>query len=187
MIFMQNPSFVFNSVDVPWPTYKMWATEDGDVGTTIDDLIGIIAEANRSAWEQKQTSLRNIIINSHGLEGGGKISIGGKGKDGIDNANASKFSFLRNNRHLTGTIWIVACQAAAGSAGKLLCSNIAQASGYQVVASEDDQDTGIWGGYRVVVGRSGQIDEFEGTVYSFYAGGGSRVIDPHEDIYTIME
>jgi hypothetical protein len=34
---------------------------------------------------------------------------------------------------------------------------------------------------------SHQIDEFEGTVYGFYSKGGWRVIDPHNDIFTIRD
>jgi len=187
MILMQEPSFAFNSVDVPGPSYTMWATESGEKGMTVDDLVGLIGEATRSAWEQKQTNLRNIVINSHGLEGGGKISIGGRGLPGLDANNASQFSFLKNSRGGTGTIWLVACQAAAGSAGKNLCSSLAMASGYQVVAGEDDQETGVWGSWRLVTGMAHHIDEYEGTVYGFYAGGGWREIDPHDDIYTIRE
>jgi len=58
MILMQEPTFVFNSVDVPGPTYRMWHTEDGDKGTTVAELASEIAEATRRAWEQKQTNLR---------------------------------------------------------------------------------------------------------------------------------
>jgi len=187
MILMQEPSFAFNSVDVPGPTYRMWVTEYGKKGTTVDDLADMINEATRASWEQKQTNLRNIVINSHGLDGGGKISIGGRGLAGLDASNASKFSFLRSTQKSTGTIWIVACDAANGSGGKQLCSSLAQSSGYQVVAAEGAQDTGAWGTYRLVTGMAHQIDEFEDTVYAFYATGGWRVIDPHDDIYTIRE
>lgn len=187
MILMQEPSFVFNSVDVPSPTYRMWQTEDGDRGTTVADLAALMAEATRRAWEQKSSNLRNIVINCHGLDGGGLLMIGGDGKRGLGASDASQFSFLRNSRHMTGTIWITACQAANGSAGKLLCSKLATESGYQVVGSEEDQEVDAWDSYRVVTGMAHHIDEFEGKVYAFHAGGGWRVINPHEDIYTIRE
>ncbi len=183
MILMQEPSFVFNSVDVPGPTYRMWHTEDGKKGTSVADLAGLINEATRRAWEQKGTNFRNIVINSHGSNG--TISIGGHGQPALDVSNVSQFSFLKNSRGSTGTIWIVACLAARGSGGKLFCSSLAQASGYQVVAADECQEVGPWDGYRLYTRFQHQIDEFEGTVYGFYAGGGYREIDPHEDIYTI--
>jgi len=185
MILMQEPTFVFNSVDVPGPTYRMWHTKDGDKGTTVDDLASEIEEATRRAWEQKQTNLRNIVINSHGLPG--SIYIGGDGQPSLNSSNVSQFSFLRNSRGLTGTIWIVACWAASGSSGKSLCSSLAQISGYQVVAADVEQEVGFRDGYRLVTRMQHQIDDYEGTVYGFYAGGGWREIDPHEDIYTIRE
>jgi hypothetical protein len=186
MILMQDPSFAFNSVDVPGPNYTMWITMNGYKGMTVSDLVGAIDRANRASWEQQQSNLLNIVINSHGLDGGGKIFIGGAWEAGIDRTNVLQFSFLRGRG--TGTIWIVACQAANGTAGKELCHKLAMASGYQVVASESDQDVGVWGSYRLVAQwYSHQIDEFEGTVYGFYAGGGTRIIDPHDDIMTIKE
>ncbi len=185
MIIMQEPSFAFNSVDVPGPDYRMWHTEDGDQGTSVADLASEIEEATRRAWEQKQTNLRNIVINSHGSQG--SISIGGLGQPVLDISGISQFSFLKNSQHLTGTIWIVACLAAAGSSGKHFCSTLAQVSGYQVVAADECQEVTRWDNYRLKTRFQHQIDDFEGTVYGFYAGGGWREIDPHEDIYTIRE
>jgi len=186
MILMQEPSYAFNSVDVPSPTYRMWINKDGYRGMTVAELARSINEATRAAFEQMQSNLLNIVINSHGLEGGGKISIGGKGLTGLDVSNVHQFSFLKG--HGAGTIWLVACQAAAGTGGKQLCQALAVASGYQVVASDDDQDTGYWGSWRLVAQYfSHQIDEFEGTVYGFTASGTMRTIDPHDDIPTIKE
>jgi len=188
MILMEDPSFAFNSVDVPRPKYTMWISKYGFGGMTVLDLVSQIDGANRSAWEQKQSNLLNIVINCHGLDGGGKLSIGGKGQPGLDITNVHLFSILKSSRHATGTIWLVACQAAQGSAGKALCSGLAMGSGYQVVAAEPDQDVGVWGAYRLVAQWfSNQIDEFEGTVYGFYSRGGWRIIDPHSDIPTIKD
>jgi Domain of unknown function (DUF4347) len=186
MILMDEPSYAFNSVDVPAPTYRMWITENGDAGTSVPDLVRSIAEATRAALEQKQSNILNIVINSHGLDGGGKIFIGGKGRPGLDMSNVQQFSFLRGRG--AGTIWLVACQAAAGPLGKQLCQSLAIFSGYQVVASDADQDTGAWGTFRLLAQYfSHQIDEFEGTVYGFTASGNIRAIDPHDDIFTIKE
>jgi len=54
-----------------------------------------------------------------------------------------------------------------------------------VVAADVEQEVGFRDGYRLVTRMQHQIDDYEGTVYGFYAGGGWREIDPNEDIYTI--
>lgn len=184
MIKMESPSFAFNSVDVPSPHYRMWESMTGHEGMSAAMLVDKILRVNMLAWEFKRKPLQNIIINSHGLDGGGRISIGGEGRLGIDLERASEF--LRLKPKNLGTIWLVACQAAAGPAGKQLCQAIATNSGCQVVASDEDQDTGIWGTWRLITSLN-NIDEFEGTVYSFTPVGGMKIIDPHDDIFTILE
>ena len=184
MIKMESPSFAFNSVDVPSPHYRMWESVTGYKGMTAAMLVDKILNVNRLALEFEQSPLKNIIINAHGLDGGGRISIGGRGEVGISMSTASEF--LRLKTHNLGTIWLVACQAAANASGKQLCQAIAVNSGCQVVASDEDQDTGIWGTWRLITSLN-NIDEFEGAVYSFTANGGMRIIDPHDDIWTILE
>src|SRR6266567_640731 len=116
MIKMESPSFAFNSVDVPSPKYRMWESMTGNKGMTAAMLVDKILEVNRLAWENEQSPLKNIIINSHGLDGGGRIFIGGDGEIGI--AMYSVGAFLRLKGKRLGTIWLVACQAAAGARGK---------------------------------------------------------------------
>jgi hypothetical protein len=187
MIRMESPSFAFNSVDVPGPTYHLWNTLQGPPGFTTDMLVDKILSVNRMAREMKGSQLRNIVINSHGWDGGGGISIGGSGnwEASIRPGSVGAFSQLRGEN--LGTIWLVACQAARGPDGKALCQSIARNSGSQVVAADADQDTGIWGSWRLITSLYDNIDEFEGTVYSFTLVGGMSIIDPHEDIYTVME
>jgi hypothetical protein len=192
MIKMKNPSLAVNSNDVPGPDYRMWETVDADRGMTADDLVGEIVRVNRLALEYYRTPLQNIVINCHGLDGGGGLAIGGQGKELLTVRNASAFSVLKGKN--LGTIWLVACQAARNSAGKTLCQAIASASGSQVVAGEDDQEVGRWGAFRIrnsgfagFGGGRGLIDEYEGKVFSFTPAGGAREIDPHDDIYTILE
>ncbi|HEY2866316.1 MAG TPA: hypothetical protein VGJ02_04435 [Pyrinomonadaceae bacterium] len=187
MIRMESPSFAFNSVDVPGPVYHFWHTLEGASGYSTPQLVDKIISINRMAIEMKGSPLRNIVINSHGWDGGGGISIGGSGnwEASIRPGSVGAFSQLKGLN--LGTIWLVACQAARGADGKALCQAIARNSGSQVVAADDDQDVGIWEGWRVLTSLYDNIDEFEGTVYSFTPVGGIRMIDPHADIYTIME
>ena len=115
MIKMESPSFSFNSVDVPGPKYRMWESMTGTKGFTAAMLTNKIDQVNRLAWEYEGGPLRNIIINSHGLEGGGRISIGGKGEIGISMYSVGELLPLKNMK--LGTIWLVACQAATGAPG----------------------------------------------------------------------
>lgn len=182
MIRMESPSFAFNSVDVPGPDYRMWQTFSGALGFTAAELSNKINEVNRVAWEREGTQLRNIIINCHGADGG--LAIGGKGQRHLDLTNLGVFFWMKGKN--LGTIWLVACQAANGGESKQFCRTLAMTTGCQVVASDEDQDTGVWGSIRLVTSLN-NIDEFEGTVFGFTANGGLRVINPHDDIYTILE
>jgi hypothetical protein len=181
MIKMKDPSFAFNSVDVPGPHYRMWESMTGYEGMSTAQLVDKILRVNSMAWELEKKPLRNIIINAHGMDTGGAIYIGGLGIEGLNKDTAS--AFLRLKPKNLGTIWLIACQAAAGSYGKRLCQTIATNSGCQVVASDEDQETGVWGTWRLITSLN-NIDEFEGTVYSFTPLGGMRTIDPHDDIFT---
>jgi hypothetical protein len=163
----------------------MWRTIDAAPGMTAQSMVGEILRANQIALDAQHSQLINIVINCHGMEGGGKLLIGGKGSPGIDIKTVGEFASLKNRN--IGTIWLVACQAAAGVSGKMLCQVLATISGCQVVAADTDQDVGVWGGYRIIAGSAGIIDEFEGTVYSFTPKGLWNVIDPHTDVFTTLE
>lgn len=191
MLMLQSPSFVINSHDVPWPRYRMWETFDAPPGMNTEGAVKEIVRANRLALEYEQSPLRNVVINCHGADDGGALYIGGEDEQywpsRINDDRVHPFSWLKTHRNI-GTIWLVACKAAYGHFGKKLCQAIATLSGCQVVAADEDQEVGIWGGFRIIqAGGRGQIDEFEGTVYSFTPGAPMREIDPHEDIYTILE
>ena len=183
MIMMQQPSLAINSDDVPGPKYIMWRTRDAPRGSTANWVVNEIIVDNAAALSFKNSQLLNVIINCHGSPG--SLSVGGIGDDGgsINMDNVGEFARLKGRN--IGTIWLVACNAARGDKGKGLCQMLATVSGCQVVAADDYQDVGVWGTYRLLAGLHGQIDEFEGTVYSFTLIGGARVIDPTEDIYTI--
>jgi len=187
MLLLKRPNLVVNSHDVPGPKYTMWATVNAVRGMTASDLVNEIVRANRAALEQEETHLLNVVINCHGLEGGG-LAIGGKGTGVVvDSSNVGSFSVLKKRN--VGTIWLVACGAAEGADGKRFCQLLATSSGCEVVAADVDQYVEAWGAWRlaVVPGSRNQIDEFEGTVFSFRANGTSGEIDPHEDIDTILD
>ncbi len=188
MLMLKSPSLAINSHDAPWPRFRMWETVDAARGMNAPEAVNQIIRVNRLALEYEQTQLLNVVINCHGADYGGALYIGGEDSPGdrINISAVNAFALLKKRN--IGTIWLVACQAAYGNMGKQLCQSLAVTSGCQVVASDEDQDTGVWGGARILqAGGRGQIDEFEGDVYAFRADGSSGKIDPHEDIYTILE
>jgi Domain of unknown function (DUF4347) len=180
---MLEPSFVANTTDVPGPDYKMWQTYSAPAGATVNTLAEYLGEAMRTSYEYFGSKLLNIVVNSHG--GPGAIYFGGLGSSPIMKADLPALAFLKKGGG-AGTIWLVACDAATGSSGMDLCQTLAVTTGYQVVAAAATQDVGFWGAWNVSVVRN-TIDEFEGEVYGFYAGGTSRKIDPHDDIFTIYD
>jgi hypothetical protein len=183
MIRMQQPSISINSHDVPGPYYRMWKTIEAPEGTTASDVARMIESANISALLREETPLRNIILNCHGFPGG--LRMGGADKPAIDKSNVGVFGNLKH--YNVGTIWLVACRAALGTAGQDFCQTLAKVANTIVIASDDYQDVGVWGTYRIVVGGlSGNIDEYEGTVYGFTPAGMSRDIDPEDFVYTIL-
>ena len=187
MLLLQSPSMVINAHDAPWPRYRMWATVNAKPGTTPEDVVNQIIGVNRLALAMAGRRLANVVINCHGADGGGALYVGGEDHPEV-RLNMDRVGvFSRLKPHNIGTLWLVACQAAAGYLGKQLCQATATLGGLQVVAADEDQDTGVWGGWRVATGRSGLIDEFEGTVWRFTVVGKASPIDPHEAIYTILE
>jgi hypothetical protein len=190
MLMLQSPSLVINSHDVPWPRYRMWETVDARPGMNTEGAVMEIIRVNRLALEYERSPLRNVVINCHGADDGGALYIGGEDEEywpsRINDDRVQPFSLLKTRN--IGTIWLVACKAAYRYPGKKLCQAIATLSGCLVVAADEDQDVGFWGGFRIIQGGGrGQIDEFEGNVYSFAPNGQMRQIDPHADIYTILE
>lgn len=184
MIMMKSPSLAINSCDVPGPKYRMWETVNARQGMTPAGLVNEIVRVNRLALEHEQTQLLNVVINCHGSDG--HLYIGGAKSPTLNISNVGVFSLLKTRN--IGTIWIVACQVAGGAAGKQFCQTLSIASGAQVVASGVSQNVGVWGSFRIIQGGGrGQIDEYEGTVYSFTPAAGMGKINPHNDIFTILE
>jgi hypothetical protein len=177
MIMMRQPSLCLNSHDVPGPHYRMWKTYSLEEGVTASQVVRLIQDAHNSSMIVGDEGLYNVIINCHGSSGG--LSIGGKGKYGIDTDNVGVFAGLRGRN--IGTIWLVACEAASQSGGQSFCSKLAVAACALVIASDASQEVTPTQYYRYYAGLSGQIDGYEGMVYAFYADGSvSRDVDPEE-------
>jgi len=185
VIMMQQPALAINSDDVPGPKYIMWQTKSAPRGVEAGWTVSQILASNREALYYHRSQLLNVVINCHGSDG--SLAIGGRGAGGghINSSNVGAFVSLKGLN--IGTMWLVACEAAKGPAGKAFCQTLSTLSGCQVVAADEEQDVGFWGGYRLLAGLHGQIDEFEGTVYRFTVVGGMQAIDPHKDIYTIKD
>ena len=206
MIDLKTPSLVMNSHDVPGPDYTGTYTWEVPEGAPLNDVIAMIYGSYLRAANEEKTYLRNVVINCHGWDGGGGLSIGGKGKTAITVSTASAFEFLKKRDVQIGTLWLVACQAAFGTSGKALCKALAKACNCTVVAGDDDQEVeasysvpyygipivGAIGGLAGVVGGTllqrkiykSTIDEFEGNVFRWDAAGNQSSCDPHEDIAT---
>jgi hypothetical protein len=183
MLMMKSPSLAINSCDVPGIKYEMWETVNAPSGMTPQALVNEIVRVNDIALRREKSQLLNVVINCHGYGGG--LAVGGKDSLNVNITNVASFAAL-SGRNI-GTIWIVACRAAAGIAGKQLCQTMATLSGCQVVAADESQEVGIWGSYRLTVGMKHQIDEFEGQLYSFTPVGQFSPIDPHSAIFTTLE
>ncbi len=150
MIIMNSPSLAFNSHDVPGPEYGMDTTIRGTSGSTTAQLVALILGAQAGAVGNGFRSLSNLVINCHGIDGGGGLVIGERVAD-LNNNNVALLSALKPLS--IGCIWLVACQAANGPMGKRLCQAISHYANAQVVASDEDQRTGIWGSWRLVTTR----------------------------------
>jgi hypothetical protein len=182
MIMMEQPSFCVNSVDVPGPHYAMWRTVEAAEGTTSAQLVAQIIAMNTVALATENSPLRNIIINCHAYPGG--LLIGGQGHSSVNIDNVGDFQALHNLN--VGTIWLVACRAAFGDDGLRFCQALANAAGTQVIASDDYQSVTFVQTIRYYTAPSGQIDDYEGTVYSFTVTGGmQRGIDPEDVVWTV--
>ena len=190
MIRMEQPSFCFNSCDVGEPHYKMWRTIVGPDAMTPSQLVGEILAANNVAIQVFRKSLQNIILNSHGFHGG--LHIGGMEKfDGIKRKSMLKddlaaFSILKPFN--IGTIWIVSCEIANEEDGQIFCQTLANIAGTQVIASDSSQVVTTWQGVQLFLAFRYNIDDYEGTVYSFTpAGGMKKGIDPEKYVWTVQE
>ena len=149
---MEPTSISISSHDMPGPNCKMWRTIVAPEGPEAPDVVRMVERHNVEAVSAKKSALRNVIINCHGLEGGGWLSIGGKSHGGIHQGNVGMFGSLRPLN--VGTIWPVACHAEAGPNGMGLCRAMAQNAGTIVIAGDEDQELDARGTYRYCAGLS---------------------------------
>jgi len=181
MIMLEQPTFCFNSCDIGPSLYEMWRRWRGRPGMTAPELAGQIFAANMTARQEFRTSLRNIVINTHGYNGG--LYIGGLWAASIGKSDLAAFAILKPWN--IGTIWLVSCDAAKDSTGQDFCLTLAKTAMTQVIASDSSQVLTRWQGVRLALGLSGNIDDFEGTVYSFTPRGTFRGINPQTDVWTV--
>ena len=183
MIMMEQPSLSLNSHDVPGPHYKMWRTVSMPKGISPTQVVQEIANTQTMAMGFG-LRLANVVINCHGYTGGQGLSTGGHGQPGFTAANVNLFGALAGMN--IAPIWLVACQAARPPAGIAFCQALANAAKTVVIAGEDNQRLTLYQNYRYYLGLSGQIDDYEGTVYIFYPNGTYiRGIDPEEHMWTV--
>ena len=161
---------------------------------TPNQLVGEIVAANSAAVQTfgKTRGLQNIILNCHGYPGG--LWIGGIA-DPTDNPHShslqkedlTTFGVLKPLN--VGTIWIVSCDIAGGEKGQNFCQTLANVAGTQVIVSDESQEVTNWQGVQLaLVWMYNNIDDYEGTVYSFTPAGGMRKgIDPERDVWTVKE
>lgn len=161
MITIEQPAMVWNCIQ-DWyiPDYKMQNSYQVDKNTKPYD---IISNTESVALGFSGSKIKNLIINSHGSPG--KIYAG----TGIEIKEAEFFKRLAGK---VETIWIIACNVAYiewksdGSIihdGNMFISAISQYAMCKVKAS-----TAIQKGNPFI--KFGQIDDWEGDVYTYYNG-----------------
>jgi hypothetical protein len=143
--------------------YQMWNTRrvyDDVAPRWLADNIATIAG---SAPEGK---LQALVINCHGFIDPKGSFTGLDLGTGIYQADLAKFSRLSG---LVEKIYIVACQAAAGTPGRKFCKELARRTRAYVYASEVNQRCG-WSNLQSLL-KGGAIDDYEGQVFRFGNSG----------------
>jgi hypothetical protein len=131
----------------------------------------------------------NVIINAHGTFGsiyiGGLKKTNGEYEHPMDEDDIGVFGILKPLE--IATIWLVSCRAAFGESGKTFCQTLANIAGTEVIAADGTQIVTAWQGIKLFVSPYGNIDDFEGTVYSFAPGRGvEKGIDPERNYRMYM-
>jgi hypothetical protein len=74
-----------------------------------------------------------------------------------------------------------------GETGKSYCQTLANVAGTEVIAADASQIVTIWQGIKLFVAPYGNVDDFEGTVYSFNVGEGhGEGVDPEANYRSHM-
>jgi hypothetical protein len=120
--------------------------------------------------------LANVVINCHGGEG--KLFVGGLSSPPIMLKDVGVFTPLRTKD--IGTIWLVSCYAASGTAGQRFCSQLAVTTGCFVVAADEPQCVENRYTASGTSGLFGTIDDFEGTAWLFSPSGSKSVFSVYD-------
>jgi hypothetical protein len=167
VIRLKDYSLALHSHDVPGYKYTMSQTWTMPQGARPSDLVYWILYARDHSPE---FSLRNVVINCHGLSG--KLYIGGDGQPTLNSNNLGIFSQLQNKE--IGTIWLVACEIAKGFKGRYFCEQMAKTAGCNVVAADVSQHVDFTFYLRLCPSKC--IDEFEGKTYWWDSSGACHAI-----------
>jgi hypothetical protein len=190
VIEMKQPSLALHSCDFPGRDYRMKFSWRMPANATVQNVVNWILYA---VDHSEELELKNVVLCAHGLPG--LMAIGGADliqkfidsrKDGtpipptiLTADNVAVFSQLRTKD--IGTIWLVSCLVAGTGQcyvspvpcdGPYFCSQLAQAAGCDVVASQNIQVVlpSVFG----LFVPSGSIDDLEGRVRRFSPSGSSR-------------
>jgi hypothetical protein len=123
-----------------------------------------------------ELELKHVVLNTHGSDGVIYVGRNASGEESIDISNVDVFSALRNKD--IGTIWTNGCSVAETTYGRRFCARLAVAVGCDVVAGDTTQV--CWPQvFGAILMPSGDIDDFEGTVYRWSAAGTEEKFYPN--------
>jgi hypothetical protein len=80
------------------------------------------------------------------------------------------FAILKPPRNCHNLAYLLSSRE--GETGKSYCQTLANVAGTEVIAADASQIVTIWQGIKLFVAPYGNVDDFEGTVYSFTSGRG---------------
>ena len=161
MITMTQPSLALHSYNVPGYEFKMWQSWKMPKSANGQDVVNWISWAIDHSPE---LHLNNVIINCHGAPG--RLRIGENYR--LTTENVGVMAALKAKAAI-GTIWLVACEVAAKE-GKFFCSQLAMATGCDVIAGDADQRVDF--GFYLRFCPANAIDDYEGTAFRFSPAGG---------------
>jgi hypothetical protein len=173
MISIRQPGLALHSCDVPGFRYRMQTTWNMPAGAQPTNVTFWISSATDRSPDLE---LANVVINCHGSEG--QLFVGGLSSPPIMLKDVGVFNLLRNKD--IGTIWLVSCNAASGTAGQRFCSQLAVTTGCDVVAGDEPQcveNRYSAGGTTTLFGT---IDDFEGTAWLFSPSGSKSVFSVYD-------
>lgn len=173
MIKIKQPALALHSCDIQGvsPLYRMQTTWMMPAGAHAASVVFWIS---RAVDRSQELELANVVINCHGFQG--QLDVGGRNSPSITLKDVGQFAPLRTKD--IGTIWLLACDVAGGTAGQLFRRQLAMAAGCFVVAGDEDQcaENTAWNANALV----GMIDDFEGTAWLFSPSGSKSVFSVHE-------